>query len=176
MTCLEVWRKMHPDHTWTEKDIIKNECPNSYGIMPAPDWGCGDCEECWSREVPNLNRFDRDTALAVLKEFSRDMYPSNDIFGHKTLVISRGKFEAIRKKFLDKNEQTLEMTIDEAKTNLITNWTVEKVHDGFVVCGKIYNDQWGRFDDGTPIRTSRVIYINFVEKIVKTLNSTYNLE
>ena len=45
--------------------------------------------------------FDRDTALMVLKEFSRDMYPSCDIFGRKTLVINRDKFEAIRSKYLD---------------------------------------------------------------------------
>lgn len=45
-------------------------------------------------------KFDRATALAVLKEFSRDMYPSLDLFGNKTLVIRREKFEAIRKKYL----------------------------------------------------------------------------
>lgn len=48
-----------------------------------------------------ITDFDRDTALAVLKDFSRDMYPSCDIFGRKTLVINRDEFEAIRKKFLD---------------------------------------------------------------------------
>lgn len=47
------------------------------------------------------NCHDRDIALAVLKELSRDMYPSCDIFGRKTLVIDRGKFEAIRHKYLD---------------------------------------------------------------------------
>lgn len=49
----------------------------------------------------NRSGFDRDTALAVLKDFSKNMYPSNDIFGKKTLVIDRDKFEAIRKKYLD---------------------------------------------------------------------------
>lgn len=48
--------------------------------------------------------FDRATALAVLKEFSRDMYPNYDIFGNPILVIRREKFEAIRKKYLDKKE------------------------------------------------------------------------
>lgn len=47
------------------------------------------------------NKIDRDTALAVLKEFSRDMYPSYDLFGKPTLVIDRDKFEVIRKKYLD---------------------------------------------------------------------------
>ena len=49
-------------------------------------------------------QFDRDTALAVLKEFSRDMYPSYDLFGNPTLVINRDKFEEIRKKYLDKEK------------------------------------------------------------------------
>lgn len=44
--------------------------------------------------------FDRDTALEVLKTLSRYMYPSHDLFGNKTLVINRDKFEAVRKKFL----------------------------------------------------------------------------
>ena len=51
--------------------------------------------------------YDRDTALAILKEFSRDMYPSYDLFGNKTLVINRDKFEAIRAKYLDQKEQNI---------------------------------------------------------------------
>lgn len=47
-------------------------------------------------------RRDRDTALAILKEFSRDMRPGEDLFGNKTLVINRDQFEAIRKKYLDR--------------------------------------------------------------------------
>lgn len=46
----------------------------------------------------------RHTALMVLKELSNNMYPNNDIFGNGTLVIDRDKFESIRKKFLDKEE------------------------------------------------------------------------
>lgn len=45
---------------------------------------------------------DRNTALSVLKEFSRDMYPSYDLFGRKTLVMRREQFEDIREKYLDK--------------------------------------------------------------------------
>ena len=48
-----------------------------------------------------VNRY---TALMVLKELSNNMYPNNDIFGNGTLVIDRDKFESIRKKFLDKEE------------------------------------------------------------------------
>ena len=49
--------------------------------------------------------FDRYTALEVLKALSSHMYPSYDLFGTKTLVINRDKFELIRKKFLDKKEE-----------------------------------------------------------------------
>ena len=45
--------------------------------------------------------FDRVTALEVLKDLSRCMYPSKDIFGCGTLVISRAAFEEVRKKYLD---------------------------------------------------------------------------
>jgi hypothetical protein len=48
--------------------------------------------------------FDRYTSLSILKELSRDMYPSYDLFGNKTLVINRDKFEAIRKKYLDEED------------------------------------------------------------------------
>lgn len=46
-------------------------------------------------------RLDRRTALEVLKDLSRDMYPSYDLFGRKTLVINRDDFESIRAKYLD---------------------------------------------------------------------------
>ncbi len=64
----------------------------------------------------------------------------------------------------------------ELKPCLIKNWTVEKRGSAYVVCGNIYNDTKNRFRDGTPIHTSRVEYIDFVNGIVKTKNSTYNLE
>ena len=47
--------------------------------------------------------YDRRTALSVLQDLSTNMYPNHDIFGNKTLVIDRDKFEAVRKKYLDKN-------------------------------------------------------------------------
>lgn len=49
--------------------------------------------------------FDRYTALEVLKDLSYQMYPSEDIFGHKTLVISRKVFEEVRKKYLDNKKE-----------------------------------------------------------------------
>lgn len=49
--------------------------------------------------------FDRVTALEVLKDLSYHMYPSEDIFGCKTLVISRKVFEEVRKKYLDNKKE-----------------------------------------------------------------------
>lgn len=50
-------------------------------------------------------KYDRKTALAVLNALSKRMYPSYDLYGNKTLVIDRDKFEVVRKKFLDKREK-----------------------------------------------------------------------
>lgn len=44
---------------------------------------------------------DRNTALSVLKDLSKDLSPNYDLFGRKILTIDRDKFEAIRKKYLD---------------------------------------------------------------------------
>lgn len=57
-------------------------------------------EEEWINDQSIV--FDRDTALIVLNALSERMYPSTDIFGNKTLVIDRYRFEAVRKKFLDR--------------------------------------------------------------------------
>lgn len=55
-------------------------------------------EEEWIND--RSTEFDRNTALEILKALSKRMYPSHDLFGNKTLVINRNKFEAVRKKFL----------------------------------------------------------------------------
>ena len=65
----------------------------------------------------------------------------------------------------------------ELKQNLLKNWKIEPYWDGnIVIYGEIYNDSKNRFSDGSHIRTSRVHYIDFVEGVAKTKNSTYNLE
>lgn len=46
--------------------------------------------------------FDRRTALRVLNDLSSSMYPNYDLYGNKTLVIDRDKFEAVRAKYLDR--------------------------------------------------------------------------
>ena len=43
---------------------------------------------------------DRDTALSILKDFSKVMYVNYDLFGRKILCIKTDEFEAIRKKYL----------------------------------------------------------------------------
>lgn len=65
---------------------------------------------------------------------------------------------------------------NEFRPNLIKNWRLQTVYDGFVICGEIYNDGKKRFADGTPIYTSRVRLIDFVAKVAMTQNSAYNLE
>ena len=64
----------------------------------------------------------------------------------------------------------------ELKPNLITDWSIEKWGEAFVICGNIHNDTKNRFRDGTHIHTSRVESIDFVNGVAKTKNSTYNLE
>lgn len=49
-------------------------------------------------------KFDRNTALSVLKDLSKNMYMDYDLFGNGILSISVNKFEAIRKKYLDKEK------------------------------------------------------------------------
>lgn len=58
----------------------------------------------------------------------------------------------------------------------LKNWQVESLYRWVYVVGYIYNDEKGRFKDGTLIRTSPVKYIDFERKIVETLNSTYYLD
>lgn len=69
------------------------------------------------------------------------------------------------------------MNETELKPNLLKNWQIERHWDGnIVIYGEIYNDTKERFADGSHIRTSRVESIDFLSGIVKTKNSTYNLE
>lgn len=49
-----------------------------------------------------MDNFDRDTALEVLKDLSKHMYPSYDLYGKPTLEIDRYRFEEVRAKYLDK--------------------------------------------------------------------------
>ena len=63
------------------------------------------------------------------------------------------------------------------KDNLLKNWQIIRVFGTkYVVCGIIYNDTKKRFADGTEIHTSRIEKIDFVNGIVKTKNSIYNLD
>ncbi len=39
---------------------------------------------------------------------------------------------------------------------LLENWSIQHLSTGYVLHGTIYNDELDRFEDGEPIRTSRV--------------------
>lgn len=56
--------------------------------------------------VPKAGAFDRKTALAVLKDLSKDLVVGYDLFGNKTLSIKTHKFEAVRKKYLNGKEES----------------------------------------------------------------------
>lgn len=62
------------------------------------------------------------------------------------------------------------------KENSLIDWTIEKRYGSYVLYGTIYNDTKNRFADGTYIHTSSLTEIDFVNKVAKTKNSTYNLE
>ena len=64
--------------------------------------------------------------------------------------------------------------LEPKQERLIRNWNIERVGDGFIIVGYIYND--ARFPDHTPIRTSRLREIDFVDGIAKTRNTIYKLE
>lgn len=57
MTCLEKWKKAHPDCQDTD-EIVNERCPDFEEIMDKPIW-CGgfegeNCRQCWDREVPDV--------------------------------------------------------------------------------------------------------------------------
>lgn len=58
----------------------------------------------------------------------------------------------------------------------LKNWQVKSLYRWIYVVGYIYNDEKGRFEDGTLITTSAVKRIDFENKVVETLNSTYYLD
>ena len=59
--------------------------------------------------------YDRDTALAILNDLSKNMRPDCDLFGNKTLVIHRYMFENIRKKYLDDDTREAELIAKHVK-------------------------------------------------------------
>lgn len=63
------------------------------------------------------------------------------------------------------------------ETNYLKDWHFERSSDGnVIIMATIYNDIKGRFADGTPIHTSRVLKADFVNGVVETRNSVYHLE
>jgi hypothetical protein len=64
---------------------------------------------------------------------------------------------------------------NELKPNLIEEWEIGNYGGAYVIYGNIFNDEKHRFADGTPIHTSRLKSVDFVEGVAHTKNSTYNL-
>ena len=62
--------------------------------------------------------------------------------------------------------------------NLLKSWTLyESDLTGHLsIIGYIYNDEQNRFENGEPIRTSSIQYLDLKNKTAKTLNTLYNLE
>ena len=61
------------------------------------------------------------------------------------------------------------------KPNLIEDWEIGNFGGAYVIYGNLFNDEKHRFADGTPIHTSRLQRVDFVNKVAITRNSTYNL-
>jgi hypothetical protein len=64
---------------------------------------------------------------------------------------------------------------NEFKPNLIEDWEIGRFGDAYVIYGNIFNDEKHRFADGTPVHTSRLKSVYFVEGVAITQNSIYNL-
>ena len=59
----------------------------------------------------------------------------------------------------------------------LRDWNIEHHYSGSVILnGKIYNDEKGRFRDGTFVRTPRLRSVDFEKGVAKTKNSTYLLK
>lgn len=62
-------------------------------------------------------------------------------------------------------------------TNYLKDWYIKRMSDGSVIIfGTVYNDIKKRFQDGTEIHTSKVLKADFVNGVIETRNSVYNLE
>ena len=62
--------------------------------------------------------------------------------------------------------------MDETFDGIIEEWT----HVGDQIYGSLYYDAKNRFEDGTSIRTSKVLYGDLIEGgVITTKNSTYRL-
>ena len=56
-------------------------------------------------------------------------------------------------------------------------WTISSFRaENVVAHGYIYNDQANRFQDGSEVRTSRVLSVDIANMRVETLNTIYNLK
>ena len=60
------------------------------------------------------------------------------------------------------------------KDNFLENVEIVCVYGCRVAVGQVYNDAKGRFKDGTTIRTSEIVYIDYEFRKIFTQNTVYN--
>lgn len=77
--------------------IYRDKYPNLEPLMKVANALKVSLDELVGRDV----KYDRDTALAVLKDLSGNMHPRINMMGQPTLEISRNAFEEVRHKYLD---------------------------------------------------------------------------
>lgn len=79
MTCLEKLKQDHPN--WTDDDIAQIadiSCPNDDWGMAVPDpvncagGDCGECAECWNREIPGTEPTGTTDAVNHPKHYVRE--------------------------------------------------------------------------------------------------------
>lgn len=58
--------------------------------------------------------------------------------------------------------------------NFLDNVEIIYVYGSRVAVGQIYNDVKGRFKDGTTIRTSEIVYVDYEFRKIFTQNTVYN--
>lgn len=58
--------------------------------------------------------------------------------------------------------------------NFLDNVQIMYVYGSKVAIGDIYNDSKRRFEDGTTIRTSEIVYIDYESRKIVTQNTVYN--
>ena len=59
------------------------------------------------------------------------------------------------------------------KRSTITEWQIVPMYGCYVLTGQIMND--ARFDNGTFVRTSKLVRVDFEKKEAETLNTIYQL-
>jgi hypothetical protein len=57
----------------------------------------------------------------------------------------------------------------------LRNWRILELGAVRLLVGQIYNDNTNRFEDGSTVRTSNIVWIDEMKSIARTRNTTYEL-